>query len=163
MVNQLIPVASSNLKPNHRLADQDLKQSTRDSFPAGTVISSADLLKKYLLVPKNEGDTFQTGDVSDSPRLSYVGKYLISLPVPTTHVLNGQLEPGIIVDVYGFSKAATSPTALLKGATVEAVLDSGASGDLNCVLVLALAQGTVEDAAIAGLAGASELLIVAHG
>jgi hypothetical protein len=161
MVNQLIPVASRDLKPNHRLADRDLKQSSSGTFSPGTVISSADLLKKYLLVSKSGGDSFQTGDVSDSPSFSYADKYLLSIPIPTTHALNGQLEPGTIVDVYGFSKAATTPTALLKGATVEAVLDSGTSGDLNCVLVLALMPGTVADAALA-LAGATELFIVAH-
>lgn len=157
-----VPVATRKLNPQHRIRSGDVESSQRDEASSAEAVASNDrIVNKYLRNAKEKGEIFRAADLSDSPVLNYAVP-LISLSIPASWALNGFLEPGLIVDIYGTVKEQdrTSSIRLIWNLTLQSVLD-GTGSDPACILILSLPEGQPEATArLAALGTSTNLFIV---
>lgn len=162
MIVVQVPVASRNLVAQHRIRAGDVR-STEISETTGEPIATTDaVVNKYLRVAKEAGKPFLAADLSDTPVLKY-SVSLVSISVPTSRALNGLLEPGLRVDIYGTVKDQdrTSSVRLVWDLTLESVIDGGTGTDPASILVLSLpASPNQATARLADLAAATNLFVV---
>jgi hypothetical protein len=158
-----VPVASRNLVAQHRIRAGDLASSELAQTTPDAIATTEAIVNRYLRVAKEKGRPFLATDLSETPVLKY-NVSLISLSIPASRALNGLLEPGLLVDIYGTVKDQdkTSSVRLVWDLTLESVID-GTGSDPASILVLSLPTSSKQAIArLADLTAATNLFIASR-
>lgn len=162
MIGLQVPIASRNLVAQHRIRAGDVETSEVAQTTPESIATIEAVLSKYLRVDKEAGKPFLAADLSETPVLKY-GVSLLSIAIPASRALNGLLEPGLQVDVYGTvrDQDRTSSVRLVWDLTLESIIDGGSGADPALILILSIPSGSHQATArIADLAAATNLFIV---